>query len=243
MKSSFHAGVSGLMAYQQMMDTIGNNIANVNTAGYKHQTTNFEDLLYVHMNTKSAPDLLKGVGTKAASTQLHADQGAFLNTGARLDFAISGDGFFAIDNEGQREYTRNGAFTIGLRNRRAYLTTADGAYVLDMRGRRIELEEVGGAGLYDYDALTEQIGIYRFANPHALSPLSSTRYLETEESGGGTRDSRGVNALAQGFLEQSGTNLTDAMAGMIRAQRAYQVSARVVSTADQIEEIVNSLRR
>jgi len=243
MKTAFQAGVSGLVAYQQMMDTIGNNIANVNTAGYKQQTTNFEDLLYVHMNTKSAPELLKGVGTKAAYTQLHADQGAFLNTNNRLDFAINGDGFFQVENEGKREYTRNGAFSIGLRSRRAYLTTADGAYVLDMRGRRIELREDPDTGQYNLDALKEQVGIFRFMNPHALSPVSSTRYLENEESGKGARDSKNVCDLLNGFLEQSGTNLSDEMAAMIRAQRAYQVSARVVTTADQIEEIVNTLRR
>ncbi|MCL1849012.1 MAG: flagellar hook-basal body protein [Clostridiales bacterium] len=243
MKTAFHAGVTGLMAYQQMMDTIGNNIANVNTAGYKHQTTSFDDLLYVHMNTKSAPELLKGVGTKAAYTQLHADQGAFLNTGNKLDFAINGDGFFMVENEGVREYTRNGAFAIGLRSRRAYLTTADGAYVLDMRGRRIELKEEGDTGQYNLDALAEQVGVYRFVNPHALSPLSSTRYLENEESGKGARDSKNVCKVLGGYLEQSGTNLADEMAAMIRAQRSYQVSARVVTTADQIEEIVNTLRR
>ena len=243
MKTAFHAGVSGLMAYQQMMDTVGNNIANVNTAGYKQQTTAFDDLLYVHMNTKSAPDLLKGVGVKAAYTQLHADQGAFINTNNKLDFAINGDGFFMVENEGRREYTRNGAFAVGLRSRRLYLTTTDGAYVLDARGRRIELEEDTDTGMYDYDGLTEKVGVYRFANANALSPLSATRYAETEASGKATRDSKKVNDLVQGFLEQSGTNLTDEMAAMIKAQRAYQVSARVVSTADQIEEIVNSLRR
>ena len=243
MKTAFHAGVSGLVAFQQMMDTIGYNIANVNTVGFKQQTTSFNDLLYVHMNTKSAPELLKGVGTRAAYTQLHADQGAFLNTGNRLDFAINGDGFFMVENEGRREYTRNGAFNIGLRSRRAYLTTADGAYVLDMRGRRIELREDPATKQYDLDTLQEQVGIFRFVNPHALSPLSSTRYLENEESGRGTRDSRNACDLLQGFLEQSGTNLSDEMAAMIRAQRAYQVSARVVTTADQIEELVNTLRR
>jgi len=244
MKTAFHAGVSGLLAYQQMLDTIGNNIANVNTVGYKHQTTNFEDLLYVHMNTKSAPELLKGVGTRAAYTQLHANQGAFVSTEGRLDFAINGDGFFQVDNEGRREFTRAGAFAIGLRNRRAYLTTADGgAYVLDTRGRRIELRTDEKTGQYDFDVLAEQIGIFRFTNPHALSPVSANRYLESEESGKAARDTKKVNNLVAGYLEQSGTNLSDEMAAMIRAQRAYQVSARVVSTSDQLEDIVNNLRR
>ncbi len=243
MKTAFHAGVSGLMAYQQAMDTIGNNIANVNTVGYKHQTTQFEDLLYVHMNTKSAPDLLKGVGTKAAASQLHAGQSAFIPTGGNLDFAIQGDGFFMVDNEGQKEYTRNGAFAIGTRSKRAYLTTTDGAYVLDLRGRKIELKENKETGQYDLEGLKDQIGIYRFANPHALSAASANRYLETEESGKAAKDSKGVCDLAPGFLEQSGTDLSDEMAAMIRTQRAFQVSARVVTASDQIEEIVNGLRR
>ena len=243
MKTAFHAGASGLMAYQQAMDTIGNNISNVNTAGYKHLTTNFDDLLYVHMNTKSAPELLKGVGTRAAYSQLHAGQAPLMSTGRDMDFAINGDGFFMVDHEGQREYTRNGAFTIGLRSRRMYLTTDDGSYVLDTRGRRIELLEDPDTGQVNFDTLTEQIGVYRFANPHALRPISSTRYLETDESGKATRDSKHVCDLGAGYLEQSGTNLTDEMAAMIRTQRAFQVSARVVTTSDQIEEIVNSLRR
>jgi len=263
MKTAFHAGVSGLVAYQQMLDTIGNNIANVNTAGYKHQTTAFSDLMYVHMNTKSAPELLKGVGVKASYTQLHADQSSFLNTGEKLDFAINGDGFFQVDNEGRREFTRNGAFTVGLRSNRMYLTTTDGAYVLDERGRRIEIKEKmvekttadisedGTVNMstaqvpqgYDFDSLKEQVGVFRFLNPHALGTVSSTRYLESEESGKAARDTKNVCTVVQGFLEQSGTNLADAMTDMIRAQRAYQVSSRVVSTADQIEEIVNNLRR
>jgi flagellar basal-body rod protein FlgG len=243
MKTAFHAGVSGLMAYQQAMDTIGNNIANVNTVGYKHQTTNFEDLLYTHMNTKSAPELWKGVGTKAASTQLHAGQSGFVSTGGDLDFAIQGDGFFMTDNEGRKEYTRNGAFAIGIRSKRAYLTTTDGAYVLDMRGRKIELKENAETGQYDLASLGEQIGVYRFANPHALAPVSASRYLETEESGKAARDTKGVCELAPGFLEQSGTDLSDEMAAMIRTQRAFQVSARVVTASDQMEEIVNGLRR
>jgi flagellar basal body rod protein FlgG len=243
MKTAFHSGVSGLMAYQQMMDTIGNNIANVNTAGYKHQTTSFEDLMYVRMNTKSAPDLLKGIGVKAAYTQLHADQAALMNTGSNLDFAINGDGFFQVENEGVKEYTRNGAFAIGLRNKRLYLTTLDGAYVLDMRGRRIEVKQNAETGLYDYEPLKEQVGVFRFANPHALSPLSNTRYLENEESGAGARDTKKVCDILQGFLEQSGTKLSDEMTAMIRAQRSYQLSARVVTVSDQIEEIVNTLRR
>jgi flagellar basal body rod protein FlgG len=243
MKTAFNAGASGLRAYQQALDTIGNNIANVNTVGYKHQTTNFEDLLYAHMDSKSAPDVWRGVGTKAAVTQLHAGQGAFIPTGGELDFAIQGDGFFMTDNEGQTEYTRNGAFAIGIRSKRAYLTTTDGAYVLDMRGRKIELKADETTGQYDLGALTEQIGVYRFTNPHALTPVAGSRYLENEESGKGARDTKGVCDLAAGFLEQSGTNLSDEMAAMIRTQRAFQVSARVVTAADQIEEIVNGLRR
>ena len=243
MKSAFHSGVSGLVAHQQMLDTVGNNIANVNTAGFKPQTTRFEDLLYTQMNTKYNPDVLKGVGVKAAYSQLHSDQAALLNTGVRLDFAIMGDGYFQVDNEGRREFTRDGSFAIGLRNRRTYLTTADGAYVLDMRGRRIELQETEGTGVYDYDILREQVGVFRFANPHALDTISANRYLPNEDSGAATRDSRRVNQLVQGYLEQSATNLSDEMASMIRAQRAYQISARLVQTSDQIEEIVNNLRR
>jgi len=258
MKTAFHTGVSGLVAYQHMLDTIGNNIANINTVGFKRQSVSFEDLLYVRMNTKSAPDLLKGVGTKAAYTQLHADQGRVTYTGDGLDFTIAGDGFFQVDHDGRREFTRDGEFSIGLRSRRPYLTTSDGAYVLSMQGRRIELKEefeeryviTDGqisteqvpTGRYDLSELLSEIGIFRFVNPHALEPVSSTRYTATEASGAAARDNRGVCELVQGYREQSNTVLSDEMEAMIRAQRAYQASARVVSTADQLEEIVNSLR-
>ncbi|MDR1194051.1 MAG: flagellar hook-basal body protein [Peptococcaceae bacterium] len=243
MKAVFHSGVSGLMAYQQALDTVGNNVANVNTVGYKTQSSNFDDLLYTQMNTKSAPELLRGRGVKVAATQLHAEQGSLIPTGIKLDFAVLGDGFFMVDNAGSQEFTRNGAFAIGIRSRRNYLTTTDGAYVLDLRGRKIELTTDAATGLINYDDLAGRIGVYRFANPHALNPLSSTRYQATEESGAQARDTKGVCEVKSGYLEQSGTKLEDQMTNLITAQRAYQVSARVLQTGDEIEEIVNGLRR
>ena len=150
---------------------------------------------------------------------------------------------FAVQNGNQVEYTRDGTFGISLVGNQAYLTTQDGCYVLDQNGDRIAIPKKQGTDDYDYGALKEQVGMFRFDYPSALSPISNNRYLPTEQSGNAEKAGLATSKLMQGFVENSGTNMMDEMTQMIAAQRAFQMSGRVVQTADEIEQIVNNLRK
>ena len=149
--------------------------------------------------------------------------------------------------EGGLQYTRNGAFDISMEDGDAYLVTTDGAYVLDGEGERIQLTK-GADGTFDLDALAQQIGIYQFANPFGLQPASGGRFIPTQTSGAARRpedrdeDEEQPYRLISGALEQSAVELSDEMVMVISTQKAFQFSARIVQTADQIEEIINNLR-
>lgn len=240
MKTSFYAGASGLTAQQQAMNVIGANVANANTDGYQKQGVSFDSLLYQQMYANTAQNPLNGVGVRAVSTGLMTGQHPVRETGHALDFAVVGDAFFAVDHNGQREYTRDGAFAIRLENGNAYLSTQDGFDVLNGAGGRITMPKKAD-GSYDYAALTDQIGLYRFAYAGALEPLSYNRYAPTASSGAAQPSSD--SKLMNGYLEASGVSMVDEMSDMIAAQRAYQMSAKVVQTADENEQVINNLRK
>jgi len=239
MKAAFYSGVSGLMAYQEALNTIGNNVANVNTIGYKAQTTSFQDLLYTDMYVNTETNPLTGHGVKAVNLGISAGQAALIRTDGELDFAIDGDGWFAVERGGERQYTRNGSFSIGLEGNRAYLVAADGAYVLDSQGRRIYCDSSDIKENFASGALCERIGVFQFANPEGLEPVSATSYVPTTVSGAPA--AAGSGKVISGFLEQSGVVLTDEMTRMIAAQRAYQISARLIQVADENEQTINGL--
>lgn len=241
MKAAFYSGASGLIAYQQALDTIGNNIANVNTSGYKAQTTSFQDLLYTDMYANTQTNPLTGNGVRAVTAGISAEQAAPVRTDRELDFAIMGDGWFAVERDGQVRYTRNGSFSIGLEGGRAALVTNDGAYVLNDQGQRIYSYGSDIQEEFAPSVLCESLGVYVFANPEGLEPASATTYLPTAVSGAASVAWDGE--VVSGFLEQSGVVLTDEITKMISVQRAYQVSARLVQVADENEQTINGLRK
>jgi len=239
MKAAFYSGASGLVAYQEAMDTIGNNIANVNTNGYKAQTTSFYDLLYTDMYANTETNPLTGHGVRAATAGIEAGQSTITRTDRDLDFAITGDGWFAVEADGQIQYTRNGCFSIGVEGGVQRLVTTDGAYVLDNNRQRIYCDSSSD----EFGQLRERLGVYSFVNQQGLEPASSTRYTPTELSGAAVSTGGGSDKVISGFLEQSGVELTEEVCKMISAQRAYQVSARLIQVADENEQTINSLRK
>ncbi len=149
------------MAFQEYMNVIGNNMANVGTTGFKAVRPEFQDLLYSKLDVKST-EALTGHGVKADSRQLLFSQGNPNQTNRELDFAIIGDGFFAVERDGQVQYTRNGSFDISVESKSGYLVTSDGAYVLDNRGRRISLlPQEDGKG-YQLSDVGDRVGVYFF---------------------------------------------------------------------------------
>lgn len=249
MKSAFYSGASGMIAFQQALDTTGNNIANVNTVGYKQQMQSFQDLLYTNMwvNNESEPKTGHGVRTIGTGSQM-TDAPFMESVGDGYNYAIAcknGEvGMFAVeDADGNIFYTRNGAFTIDVEEEE--LMTEDGFYVLDSSGDHIAMNLEYDEDADEEEPLETQIGVYRFANPSALTAITGSRFQENEQSGEAEAldyEEQGYK-LMHGYLEQSGINMQNEMMDVIIAQRAYQMSARVLQTSDEMEQLISTLRK
>lgn len=248
MKAAFYTGASGLIAYQKYMDVIGNNLTNVLTPGYKPNEVSFQNLLSTEMYVNTDTNPLSGSGVKTVNTGINANQSSLQPSSYDLDFAIMGDGFFATQLNGTTAYTRDGSFTISLENGTPYLVTQEGRYVLDAQGQKITIPSATGDDAkngvqYDYEAVRQKLGIYHFNHPGALQPISGNNYGETELSGKATVSANETSSVVRMALENSGANMMDEMVDMISAQRAYQISARVLQTADENEQTINNLRK
>ena len=260
MNIAFYTGTSGMIAYQQDMDIIAHNIANVNTTGYKTQRAVFSDLLYSRMAVNTEENFMTGHGIKVADSDLIFQQGPVLPTQNPLDFGIIGAGFFALqtgegsgrNSSAQLAYTRNGAFGISVDGNTGTLVSADGAFVLGSDGNKITLTRSTSDGPFDLTSIVNRLGVYQFPNPFGLEPASGGRFLQTEKSGEAQSPQQASTAaqssqelpyrIISSALESSSVNLADEMVMVIQSQRAFQFSARLVQTADDLEEIVNNLR-
>lgn len=234
-----------MVAFQRHMDVTAHNIANVSTKGYKGGRSSFSDLLYTNMDVNTPGQKLEGHGVKHAGTDLLLDQGSLSMTGQELDFAIVGEGFFALDDgEGGRKYTRNGNFTISVEGNKAFLVSRlDGCYVLDERGRRIQLSKKDNSEVYNTGDVLEKLGVYSFSNPYGLERANGSCFTETDISGRAKSITGEDTYEIRGFtLENSSVNIGDEMMNIIQSQRAFQMNSKIVQTADQIEEIINNLR-
>ncbi len=242
MKPAFYSGASGLVAFQESMNVIGNNIANCNTPGYKAQSTSFQQLLNTEMYSNTKNQSYSGNGVVAVNNGIDASQGATIASQGSMDLAISGNGWFSVESNGKKEYTRDGTFSISMIGNSANLVNQSGAFVLDSFGNRIYSTVDSKTATIDVDSMLNKVGVFTFANPQALSPASSNCYLENAYTGAAKAASKSEYTVLTGRLEQSSVSLADEMVNLISAQRAYQLSARVVQTSDEIEQTVNSLR-
>lgn len=252
MSIGFYTGVSGMIAYQQQMDILAHNVANVNTYGYKADRAGFADLLYTRMTTRVEGKHMVGHGTRVEKSELLNTQGALETTGFPLDFAILGEGFFGVQKgTGEIEYTRNGAFHLSMEGKKAFLTTSDGAYVLDKKGKALSVE-VDAQGTPKLDGLGDLLGAFVFPNPHGLIQTDGSRFLPSDTSGQAVDaskskllqngDGSATTQIVPGALERSTVDLGNEMVNVIQAQRAFQLNSRVVQTADQLDEVINNLR-
>ncbi|HCC01453.1 MAG TPA: hypothetical protein DHW78_02300 [Ruminococcaceae bacterium] len=238
MNIGFYTGASGLVAYQSDMNVVGNNIANSNTPGYKPDTDTFEDLLHYKMYVNNTSQPLQGTGTRNVMTGMKMEQGALQHTKSDLDYALLGDGFFAVDNNGTPAYTRCGAFEAANDGTGTYyLADQAGHFVLNAQGGRIPLERDPTVGVF-HD-VSQQIGVFRFPNPESLTQLSDNLYAENTASG---QPEVANTEIRNGYLEQSGTKLVEEMSNLIMAQRGYQLSARVLQANNEVEDVINNLR-
>ncbi|MBS4021268.1 MAG: flagellar basal-body rod protein FlgG [Dethiobacter sp.] len=252
---------AGMLAQSFKVDTIANNVANINTIGFKKKEVHFQDLLYSSARSAGKPaalneqeKLLVGQGVKPAVAKTYFSQGMLQETGRELDMAILGDGFFQIRlPDGRAGFSRAGGFTLDSALR---LVTEDG-YLVDMlpphlSGKEFTTISIDSDGLVRlYNDAGEVTGegeaaIYRFKNPEGLESMGRNLWLATENSGeavGGRPGTAGLGAVRQKFLEYSNVSMIEEMTSLILAQRAYELSSRAVKTADDMWAIANQIRK
>lgn len=186
MNNAFYTGASGLRAHQTAIDITSHNLTNSNTYGYKATKPEFRELLNNNMDINKNRELgenekiLKGHGVKMSNQDLLFTQGAFYNTGYQLDYAIQGDGLFALDRGGEIEYTRNGSFGLSIEGENAYLVSGDGAYVLDHNYNRIAVPYNQGSNVINSQGLSDRLGVFTFSNPYDLTMQVFSRLIFQE---------------------------------------------------------------
>ncbi|WP_027399711.1 flagellar hook-basal body protein [Anaerovorax odorimutans] len=239
MNLSFYSGSVGAGAQQSKLDTIANNIANVNTVGYKSENAGFVDLLYSNINAPETQDsdLKVGSGVRYEKTDIKFMDGGLISTDNPLDFAIKGDGFFAVMDpaDGEIRYTRDGSFKMSLQeDGEFYLATAKGDLVLSVDEEPIMMTE-------DQKSIDlETIGIFDFENKEGFLCVGDNLYVPVDKNGESylKEDSSAVEK----YLELSNVDLASEMNKLIEAQKAYQMTLRMVKTSEEIEETINNLR-
>ncbi|WQS03531.1 flagellar basal-body rod protein FlgG [Helicobacter pylori] len=262
MLRSLYSATSGMLAQQTHIDTTSNNIANVNTTGFKKSRADFNDLFYQAMqyagtntsNTTLSPDGMEvGLGVRPSAITKMFSQGSPKETENNLDVAITGKGFFQVQlPDGTTAYTRSGNFKI---DEQGNLVTSEGYLLIP----QITLPEdttqvnigVDGTvsvtqGLQTTSNVIGQITLANFVNPAGLHSMGDNLFSITNASGEaivGNPDSQGLGKLRQGFLELSNVRLVEEMTDLITAQRAYEANSKSIQTADAMLQTVNSLKR
>jgi len=237
----FYSAKAGTISMQRAVDITSNNVANVNTHGFKTHRASFSDLIYT---TKLRNDQVEtGHGVKIDKTDLMFDIGRLESTGQELDFAIPSEELFAVEDasSGQIYYTKNGAFRLSNNGDGTWgLVDPKGNYVLDydMNPITAVFDENGNL---DSAATMELIGTFKFPNPYGLDNEGDNYFIANGSSGEPEAD-RGQEKL-QYYLEGSSVNLATEMVNLIKYQRGFSFNAKLVQTADDIEQRVNSLRR
>lgn len=247
MNIAFHTAASGMQAFQKGLDLTSHNLANINTNGYKPVANRFASLMSQAMDVNQETPYLKGHGAKLAAEVRHFQQGMLTDTGSALDFAIAGAGFFGIDQpEGGIAFTRNGNFSLGLQGDQVFLTTTEGARILNKDRQPIEVPRNADTKELDLAQLNEDIGIFLVDHPEGLILGDQGYWQESKNSGQirGTnlKDREEAYDLRNGMVEGSAVDMASEMISMMVLQRAYQLNAKLVQAADQIEEMSNSLR-
>ncbi|MDJ0813880.1 MAG: flagellar basal-body rod protein FlgG [Woeseiaceae bacterium] len=250
---------TGLDAQQTRMAVISNNLANVNTTGFKQGRAVFEDLLYQNVRQpggSSSQDTILptgmtlGTGVRVVATEKLFTQGSVMNTENALDVAINGRGFFQVlKPDGEMAYTRDGAFKI---NDQGEIVTSSGYLV--QPGVSIpdgaQTITIGVDGIVSVrlagQTQPSQVGsieIADFINVAGLQPIGENLYIETASSGpvqSGTPGLTGLGTLAQGNLEGSNVNVVAELVNMIETQRAYEMNSKAISTNDQMMQYLNN---
>ncbi len=259
---SLWTSATGMQAQALNLDVISNNLANVNTSGFKKSRAEFQDLLYETIRpagTSSSQDtqvpagIQLGHGTRPSSVLKIFSQGNMENTQNELDLAIEGDGFFQITlPNGETAYTRDGTFKLDSDGR---IVNSDGftlqpeiAIPTDALSISVGMDGTVSV-LQAGDSTPSEIGtieLARFVNPAGLISMGKNLFITSEASGDemtGTAGENGLGTLAQGFLEMSNVSVVDEMVNMITAQRAYESNSKAIQAADDMLQLANNVKR
>ncbi len=260
---AFNTSATGMNAQQLVLDNTANNLANLNTTGFKRSQVEFQDLIYASLRQPGAESvqgqqlptgLQIGYGVRVAGNTKLFTPGALDNTGNSLDMAIDGDGFFQITNpSGGIRYTRDGSFRL---NSTRQLVTADGYFVepritIPQDATSVTIGTDGSVSVITASSpntsnVVGTLTIARFANPAGLSSEGRNLFAETPASGNATVGAPGQNGTGQlrgGFLERSNVDVVQELVNMIQAQRAYEFNTKAIKVADEMLSATNDLVR
>ena len=260
---ALQTAATGMAAQELSVQVIANNIANMQTTGYKKQTAAFQDLIYEHVRRVGAQSsdqgnilpvgIDVGGGVKTVGTPRSMTQGTLSQTGNDLDLAITGEGFFKIQMpDGTFQYTRDGTFQMDNQGR---IVNAQGnlvqpAITIPQNASGLTVNQQGQVSVtlpgQTNSTIVGQISLTRFVNQAGLLPVGNNLYQETPASGppqDGLANAEGYGTITQGSLEQANVDVVSEMSNMIAAQRAYEMNAKVISAADEMLQTTAGLFR
>lgn len=262
MIKAMRTAASGMTAQQMNVDVIANNLANVNTTGFKRSKIEFQDILYQKLRSAGAEsaagstipvNLEVGYGTKPAATQRSFSMGSLQMTGNPLDVSIEGNGFFQVlMPDGTMAYTRDGAFKMSADGE---IVTSDGFYVqpgiaIPADASEINISPDGMmAVLIPGETEPQEIGqleLAKFINAAGLQAIGHNLFTRTSASGDamlGSPSLDGFGRLNQGYLEMSNVEIVEEMVNMITAQRAYEINSKAIQTSEEMTQVANNLKR
>ncbi|MCP1102526.1 flagellar basal-body rod protein FlgG [Aequitasia blattaphilus] len=235
MDTSFYTGIRGAKTQQEKMNVISNNIANVNTSGFKSKDSVFQDLMYYNMRDAQGKNVHLAAGAGALQSHVNTNfSGAGLQvTGNGTDYAIVGEGFFCLQEPttGEITYTRNGKFSLSQRSDGFYLVSDSGKLVLGSNRQPITVNN---------GETSSEPGAFTFQNTDGMESIGNNEFRAIDKNG---EPILSVEAkIEKGYLELSNVNLAKEMADTIEASRAYSYVLKMVQTADEVEQTINGLR-
>jgi flagellar basal-body rod protein FlgG len=253
---------TGMEAQRLNIDVVANNLANVNTNGFKKSRADFQELLYQGIKTAGAASsggteiptgIQVGLGVKPAAVQKMFKQGDFVSTDNPLDIVIEGGGFFQISMpDGEIAYTRAGSFKLDSEGR---IVNSDGyslepSITLPADTVTVTISSDGTVSAFQAGSITAseagQIELAHFTNPGGLNAIGKNLFKTTGSSGEattGTPGTEGLGTINQGFLELSNVNIVEEMVNMIVSQRAYELNSKVIQSSDEMLQMANRIKR
>lgn len=262
MQRSMYIAATGMEAQRLNIDVISNNLANVNTTGFKRSRADFQDLMYQGLKSAGAASaagteipsgIHVGLGVKPAAVQKMFKQGDFVSTENPLDLVIEGKGFFQIlKPDGEIAYTRSGSLKL---DSAGNIVNSDGyplepAITIPSDTMNITIASDGTVSVLQPGDFTPvsvgQIELAQFSNAGGLRAIGRNLFVETGSSGiatTGTPGADGLGTINQGFLELSNVNIVEEMVNMIASQRAYELNSKVVQSSDEMMQMANNIKR